>query len=109
VCSAAQGEEACFECCDAKNPGGMEVFEDAWLACACQASVCATQCGQSMCADNPIDPVDGDACSTCLEAATQCDTQAEAACEANPACGAGFQCAADSKCSPELAEDGDDD
>ncbi|MBX3262238.1 MAG: hypothetical protein KIS78_05400 [Labilithrix sp.] len=98
TCSAAQGVEACYACCDAKNPDGMAVYEDAWLACACAPGVCATACAQSACAATPSEPADGDACDTCLAQADQCDDQAEAACEASPACLAGFQCALDSGC-----------
>ena len=34
---------ACFDCCDAANPGGWEVADQAWGDCICQTT-CAQAC-----------------------------------------------------------------
>lgn len=98
TCSADQGVEACYECCDQKHGGGSEVYEEAWVACACQPSVCGTQCASSLCGVGGVEPQEGDDCATCLEGAAQCDEQADTACQADASCAASFQCALDSKC-----------
>ena len=108
TCSAAQGADACYACCEEQNPGA-DIAAEVWFDCACQPTVCGTQCAQTVCSDDPTDPADGDACATCLETtAAQCDAQAEAACAADAGCTAAMQCMEASQC--ESAEDdGEDD
>ncbi len=98
TCSAAQGADACYACCEEKNPGA-DIAAEVWFDCACQPAVCGTQCAQTVCSDNPTDPADGDACATCLEnSAAQCDAQAETACAADAGCTAAMQCMETSQC-----------
>lgn len=95
ACSAEATADACFDCCDTKNPGGLEVDGQAFGQCACESpGVCAQACGSSYCAGNQ--PTQ--ACSTCLQNATQCETAAETACNANAACKAAIACIQQSGC-----------
>lgn len=104
TCSNAQGEEPCFDCCDAKNPGGAEIFDQAMRTCACAEDVCATQCAESACAETPLEPVAGDECSECMAGAIACGEQAHTACIANAACARLSDCLDKNGCIPE--EDG---
>lgn len=100
-CSASQGADACYECCDAKSPGGADAHDQAMRTCVCAPAACATECAQSFCAAAPEEPADGDACATCLADATECEAQAEAACAANAACAAFADCVEASQCDAE--------
>lgn len=95
ACSGEATADACFECCDTKNPGGLDVDGQAFGECACETpGVCAQACGSSYCAGN--EPTQ--ACITCLQNATQCETAAETACNANAACKAAIACIESSGC-----------
>ncbi len=97
-CSPDQGVEACFDCCAAKNPGGAEVLDKAWLACVCAPKTCKAACKGSLCAPTPKDPKEGDDCEECLTDAVQCEDQATAACAKNKACSGFEACLAATKC-----------
>lgn len=101
ACTPAQGEDACYACCEAKHPAGAEVIEqlvEAWVACACAPTACAKQCAATACSEDGMDPVEGDACDQCL-LNTGCDDQFESACQADAACAELETCA--SSCFPE--------
>jgi hypothetical protein len=100
TCSRAQGVDACYDCCDALHPGGEDTYFQAFFDCACQPSVCGDECGSTACSRNGPNPVDGDACDTCLDQADACYDEANTACDANAACVAGSQCIVDSQCDP---------
>ncbi len=95
ACSGEATADACFQCCDTKNPGGLDVDGQAFGECACETpGVCAQACGSSYCAGQQ--PTQ--ACATCLQNATQCETAAETACNANAACKAAIACIESSGC-----------
>jgi hypothetical protein len=106
----ADGEEACFDACEAQNAAGTQVMDgldDQWTTCVCGA--CAAACGQSLCAANPTEPADGDACDTCMQNQTACDDAWENACNANADCQKLDQC--QMACEPaddQQADDADD-
>ena len=102
TCSKDQGADACFECCEAKNPNGAPAYDQAMRTCLCAASACATQCAESVCAATPTEPTDGDDCSTCIDDEVECEAQAEAACAANAACSALAACIEESDCEPDV-------
>ena len=96
-CSATTSYDACGQCCDANNPPGYQVDDDAYTACICTTpGVCAQACGNSLCAGQ--DP--SGSCQQCLSSfkAQQCDDVADNACEASPACAASEQCFQQSNC-----------
>lgn len=105
TCSAQNGAEACFACCEAKSPGGAPVFDAVFRECACKPTACATQCAQSECSETPIDPVKGDLCWKCLKEQTECEEAADEVCAEDAACAALAQCIEASGC--EEAEDPD--
>ena len=98
TCSAQNGAEACFACCEAKSPGGAPVFDAVFRECVCKPTACAVQCAQSECSETPTDPVKGDLCSKCLEGQTECEEAADEACSENAACTALAQCIEASGC-----------
>lgn len=106
VCSAQNGADACFTCCETKSPGGAEVFDQAFRACVCKPTACSAQCAQSECAATPVDPEPGDICSTCLDEQTECEEAADEACSKNAACAAFAQCVETSGCEGAEASDG---
>jgi hypothetical protein len=96
-CSATTSYDACGQCCDANNPPGYQVAEDAFTACICtMPGVCAQACGGSLCAGQ--DP--SGQCQQCLNSnkAQQCEDAADTACQASPACAASEQCFQQSSC-----------
>lgn len=94
-CGAQQSFDTCMQCCDQAAPGGFDVDAQAFGQCVCEApGTCAAACGGSFCAGAQATP----ACEQCLEAATQCHTQAETVCNANAACNAAFACYDSSGC-----------
>ncbi|HVH40718.1 MAG TPA: hypothetical protein VM925_00190, partial [Labilithrix sp.] len=104
ACSAAQGTDACYACCEDKHPGAAQVWDTAVNACICGTAACATECEETLCAATPVEPVAGDACSTCIAGATECETTADTACAANAGCTAFMQCVEASGCEPEVPE-----
>jgi hypothetical protein len=96
-CSVTTSYDACGQCCDANNPPGYQVADDAYTACICQTpGVCAQACGGSLCAgQNPSGQ-----CQQCMNSqkAWQCDDAAGMACQASPACTASDQCFEQSGC-----------
>ena len=100
TCSISQGIDACYECCEANHPGGAEPYDETLRTCLCAASACATECAESVCATTPTDPVEGDACSTCINDAVDCEAKAGAACDASAACTALAECIDASGCEP---------
>jgi hypothetical protein len=91
--------DACYECCGKANPAAVEKLEAGWMACACAADKCGTQCAASVCAATPQDPAQGDACDTCLQAQDQtCGEATFTACEADANCKKLFDCEEASKC-----------
>ena len=106
ACSNAQGADACYECCDARHAGGAQRWDQAMQACVCAATACGVQCAQTACAEPPVVPVAGDACSACLDSATACEQQADTACAADPACNAFAACVEASECEPPVVDGG---
>lgn len=100
TCSIGEGVEACFECCEANHPGGAQPYDEALRTCLCAATACATACAASVCASDPTDPTEGDACWTCIDDAVECEAKAEAACDASAACTALAECIVASGCEP---------
>lgn len=98
ACSAKDGAEACFECCESKSPGGAQIYDQAFRECLCKPAACAVQCAQSECAATPTDPTPGDACSTCIENQAECEEKADQACAASAVCTALLQCLGASGC-----------
>ncbi|MBX3208150.1 MAG: hypothetical protein KF764_24095 [Labilithrix sp.] len=101
TCSASQGAEACFACCEEKNPNGAQVYDQAMHTCLCAPSACATECAETECAAQPVEPAPGDDCATCIDDATECAQAAETACAASAACGGLADCIEASGCEPE--------
>lgn len=98
-CGSAAKMDACFECCGNANPAAVQKLDTGWMACACAADKCGTQCAQSVCAATPKDPAQGDACETCLQAQNQaCGQAAVTACEADATCKKIFECEVAAKC-----------
>ena len=98
-CGSSAKMDACFQCCGQANPAAVEKLDSTWMACACAADKCGTQCAQSVCAATPKDPAQGDACDTCLAAQDQaCGQAAFSACEADATCKKIFECEETSKC-----------
>jgi len=94
-CAGQQTADACFQCCDTASPGGFDVDSQAFGQCVCETpGTCAAACATSFCAGGPPTA----ACEQCLNGATQCEAQAEAACNANAACAAAFACSDSSGC-----------
>jgi hypothetical protein len=88
-CSASASFDACLQCCDQAAPGGFDFESNAFGQCACGSpGVCAQACAGTFCAGGQATA----ACEQCLTAATQCNTAAEAACNANASCTAAFTC-----------------
>jgi len=107
-CTASQGEDACVTCCETKNQKGSdfeEQLDEAWVTCACAPAACATQCAATACGESGAEPAEGDACSTCLEQHSQCDTAWDTACTANADCAALQSC--QEPCFPEEADEQD--
>ncbi|HVJ92476.1 MAG TPA: hypothetical protein VM580_21895 [Labilithrix sp.] len=107
TCSAKDGTDACYDCCEEKSPGGADVFDQAFRACICKPTTCGTQCAQSECADPPTDAVAGDLCSTCLDDQDECDQTATDTCSQNASCSAFLQCIEVSACDGEAELDED--
>lgn len=92
-CASSADFDTCLDCCDPQN--ALEVDNAAFGQCVCQSpGVCAAQCATSFCAG--LDPTA--ACEQCLDAATQCDQTADAACNANAGCAAALACVTSSGC-----------
>lgn len=90
-CSGEATADACGACCDPGNAiePAMNVFGN----CVCGTpGTCAAECGASFC--NGLAP--DAACKTCLDAATQCNADADKACGAD--CKAALTCSETSKC-----------
>ena len=86
--------DACTAACDQQHPAGIKAEkadDDAFQKCLCGASTCGSACGSTkVCTESGAEPVDGDACFTCLAspAASVCEQQGDAACQAEPDCAA---------------------
>lgn len=97
-CSKAASQDACFSCCETKNPKAVKLLNAAYADCACKSpGACATQCAQSACVGKT--PQTGDACDTCLgDQQATCGDQAATKCSADTSCSALFQCNSDAGC-----------
>jgi hypothetical protein len=88
----------CLNCCSCFHQHGVTTFDQSIANCACQASVCRQQCANSLCAQNPTSPSQGDACDNCVNAALQpdagagCMQQVVIACNADRDCVGLLQC-----------------
>jgi len=95
ACSGEATADACFQCCDTKNPGGLDIDMNAFGQCVCESpGTCAQACATSWC--NGQQPTQ--ACANCLQNATQCETAAETACNGSAACKAAMACIQASGC-----------
>jgi hypothetical protein len=82
-CAAKGNSEACFTCCDQKEPIGNTIYFAAYDTCVCDApGVCASACGANYCAG----AAPSAACATCMNQASSCWDAAEALCGLNPLC-----------------------
>jgi hypothetical protein len=86
-----------MDACDQKHAHGsqtMDAADQAFTACLCTASVCASACGASDCANPPKSPADGDVCDTCESgaSASACSDKQDSACKADPDCVALVSC-----------------
>jgi hypothetical protein len=82
-CAAKGNSEACFTCCDQKEPIGNTIYFAAYDTCVCDApGVCASACGTNYCAG----AAPSAACATCMNQASSCWDAAEALCGLNPLC-----------------------
>jgi hypothetical protein len=98
TCSGDDGATKCFQCCERKNAGGSQIYAQALFECVCTTDKCKTECAESVCAESPVNAVDGDACTKCIDAATECGKQADTACEADSACKGLAACIEKSAC-----------
>src|SRR5687768_6739708 len=48
-CAGEATKNACFSCCETKNPGLGAKWGQYWDDCACAANRCGNQCAQSWC------------------------------------------------------------
>jgi hypothetical protein len=90
--------DPCLDSCIQKHPKGAQVSEQAGLAfssCICEATACASTCGQSaVCTDAGAEPQMGDACDQCMmgSGGDTCDQQAGTICDGDPDCGSFQDC-----------------
>lgn len=95
-CGAEQNADACFDCCVAVDPAGIQVGDDAFVQCACQnPGTCQAACGDNFCT-NPDQATPE--CEQCLQGAQQCEQVADTACEGNAGCKAVMGCFEQSQC-----------
>jgi len=91
-CAATTTAATCGTCCDPQN--AVAAAFTAFDSCVCASpGTCAQACQLSYCAGAQPDA----ACKACLDGATACNQQAEAACDAN--CQAAMQCSTTNACS----------
>jgi len=96
-CAAQTTGSACLSCCVGTAQSAYDLANNAFGMCVCQTpGTCAAQCAASFC--NGQAQTAGDACDTCLNGATQCQQQANTACNANPTCAAVTQCIQQASC-----------
>jgi hypothetical protein len=89
ACAALGAGEACGTCCAELEPAGEAVYYNSFLACACVAGVCETECGSNYC----LGENSSSACSTCLDNTT-CWDAAKLSCPlVSSSCGAYLSCA----------------
>jgi len=103
TCAGLQTNSECQQCCAQVHASGYQTFATALLTCACStAGGCGQACAASACAMNPMSPMSGDACDTCIGGdvlsapdggAAPCDKPIVTACAADPNCGAFALCA----------------
>jgi hypothetical protein len=98
TCSGDDGASKCFQCCEGENPGGSQIYGQALFDCVCTADYCETECAESICAEFPVNAVEGDACARCIDAATECGKVADKACEDDSACSGLAACIEKSAC-----------
>lgn len=93
MCASSSNQDTCAQCCDPNGATGAA--DQAFGDCVCQApGTCKTECGNTFCAGQAPSA----ACSTCLDAAQQCEQVAQTACDGNAACAAASKCMSDSRC-----------
>lgn len=96
-CAGTATQAACFQCCEQKNPGTAQKWNQFWDDCACAANRCGAQCAQTWCAG--FLPNQGDACDTCLgNVSNACSTQADAVCKQDATCAPLVACDEGSGC-----------
>jgi len=94
TCGAKPTADACYECC-LPDTSAMEAAAKVYDDCICKTT-CASQCGSDYCKNPDAEP--SQACQACMETATQCEQQADAACDGNAACKAASTCMDTAKC-----------
>jgi hypothetical protein len=89
--SACVDAGSCLSCCAAVYPKGAKEYAEATKACVCSAAcvcndangdahACQSQCGDEVCASDPVPPESGDACDQCLSTVLDEQTPDAGAC-----------------------------
>jgi hypothetical protein len=98
---AAQGGQACNDCCAANHNDGYAAYVNAIIGCECGPSgFCQAPCDQSFCMLVPQLPSPGDTCDNCLNDSFQtadggvgaCDAPIVQNCQTGTTCGAYVSC-----------------
>ena len=95
-CAAEASNQACQQCCAESNTAAYTAFTTTLITCACQDTVCKTQCGTTLCAATPANPTAE--CQTCLAGAQNgaCQADIQKACSGSGACAPFAECVATS-------------
>jgi hypothetical protein len=104
-CRAEDDLTSCGECCRDEHQSESVLYGQLVLKCYCQASVCMTQCKDSLCSTSTTQATKDDPCDQCLTAQnTLCANQVNPGCLNDPKCAPILQCFADAQCDqkPEL-------
>ncbi len=99
VCGASSTSAACFSCCEAANPSGVDVYIQALGVCACESpGVCAGVCAFSFCSGLGVSA--GSSCAACLESSETgtCSPASLRACTTSTSCNAWLSCHSASGC-----------
>lgn len=86
TCASESSNQACQQCCAQSNTAAYNAFTQTLITCACQDTVCKTQCGTTLCAATPANP--SAECQTCLGTAQSgaCQADIQKACTGSGAC-----------------------
>ena len=97
TCSATTGQDACYTCCEDTNPGALDILDQAFGNCICDASACGNACATTAC--NGIAPAPGSTCDQCIGAYYgTCDQYATSRCQNNATCAKMLACDQASGC-----------
>jgi hypothetical protein len=83
TCAGEANRDACYTCCDQKEPVGYNLYFLTFDTCICDVpATCASACGSNFCAGQNATA----ACETCMQNASTCWDTADLACSANSSC-----------------------